>query len=270
MTAPMVGRGPSDFRGPGGERGGRPTRPAIDLEVLRTEVLTSRMVRVVLGGPGIAAYQHNDSTDRYVKILFPLPSVDGGGEGRTAVRTYTVRRYDAAAAELWIDVVQHGDAGIAGPWAAGARPGDRTSLRGPGGGYAPDPSADAHLFVGDPAAFPAIAAAVEALPAGAVVLAVLWAHDEEEASYLDLPPSAAVRWVLADRDATSMVDAVRDLSLPAGRVQAFVHGELRQVQAIRKHLTEQRGFTGDDLSISGYWRQGLDEDAFQQEKRATR
>lgn len=255
MTAPMGG--------------GRPNRPAIDLEVIRTEQLTSRMVRVVLGGPGLDAYQHNDATDRYVKLLFPQPAADGG-EPRTVVRTYTVRRFDPDAAELWIDVVQHGDAGIAGPWAAAATPGDRLSLRGPGGGYAPDPSAPAHLFVGDPAAFPAIAAAVEALPAGADVHAVLWAHDAEEASYLDLPEQASVRWLLADRDTATLVDAVRGLDLPGGRVQAFVHGELRQVQALRTHLTEERGIAGDDLSISGYWRQGLDEDAFQQEKRTAR
>ena len=44
-----------------------------------------------------------------------------------------------------------------------ARPGDRIHLSGPGGAYAPDPTADWHLLVGDESALPAIAAAVDAL-----------------------------------------------------------------------------------------------------------
>ena len=39
-------------------------------------------------------------------------------------------------------VVDHGDVGLAGPWAAAARPGDPVRLLGPGGAYAPDEGAD--------------------------------------------------------------------------------------------------------------------------------
>jgi NADPH-dependent ferric siderophore reductase len=251
----------------GGRRAGRADRPAIDLEVRRTERLTPRMVRVVLGGPGLAAYHHNTSTDRYVKLVFPVAGAD-----RPRIRTYTVRRFDEAAGELWIDVVQHGDEGIAGPWAGAARPGDPISLRGPGGGYAPDPAAPWHLFVGDPAAFPAIASALEKLPDDAVVHAVLRAHDEAEAAYLDLPPGSRVRWLIGDRpgdDEVSLLDAVRALDLPDGDGQAFVHGELHEVRAMRSYLLDDRRIAPERLSLSGYWRHGLDEEGFQQEKRGT-
>ena len=43
------------------------------------------------------------------------------------VRTYTVRRVDAENGRLQIDFVMHGDEGIAGPWAAAARPGPVSS-----------------------------------------------------------------------------------------------------------------------------------------------
>ena len=66
-----------------------------------------------------------------------------------------------------IDFVIHGDEGLAGPWAAHAQPGDEISFMGPGGKWAPSADADAHLLVGDEAAIPAIAAALEALPADA-------------------------------------------------------------------------------------------------------
>jgi NADPH-dependent ferric siderophore reductase len=63
-------------------------------------------------------------------------------EAWPAVRTYTIRRWLPEAREMWVDFVVHGDAGIAGPWAANAQPGDPFRFMGPGGGYAPDPDAD--------------------------------------------------------------------------------------------------------------------------------
>ena len=41
---------------------------------------------------------------------------------------------------------------------------------GPAGAYSPDPDADWHLMVGDESALPAIAASLEAVPAGAPVV----------------------------------------------------------------------------------------------------
>ncbi len=241
-----------------GRRGGR-DRPAIDLEVLRTEQLTPSMVRVVLGGDGLAAYDDKPFTDRYVKLVFP-------GDDRPRIRTYTVRSYDALAGELVIDVVQHGDAGIAGPWAANARPGDLISLRGPGGAYRPDLDADWYLFVGDPAVFPAIACAVESLPPDARVVVVARAHDQDEAAYLQLPDDVEVHWLVDDAD-RGLVDMVASLSFSDGRIDAFVHGELHEVRALRRHLIDERGVPVEQLSISGYWREGLVEDEFQQAKR---
>ena len=55
---------------------------------------------------------------------------------------------------------------MAGPWAAAVRPGDVLVFEGPSGGYLPDPEADWHLMIGDESALPAIAASLEAVPAG--------------------------------------------------------------------------------------------------------
>ena len=129
--------------------------------VTRTEWVTPHLVRVVLGGPGLAGFGAGEFTDHYVKLLLPDPAT-----GATIRRTYTVRRWDAAAGELWIDFVHHGDEGLAGPWAAAAQPGDEIAFNGPGGEYTPDPTADWHLFVGDASALPAISASLERVPYG--------------------------------------------------------------------------------------------------------
>ncbi|MCW0214166.1 MAG: siderophore-interacting protein [Pseudonocardia sp.] len=262
-------------------------RRATTLQVRRTERLTPHMVRVVAGGDELAAFPDTAYTDRYVKILFPAPGVsypepfdieairrDRPRAEWPSTRTYTVRALDLEAGEITIDFVHHGDTGLAGPWAAAARPGDTLRLLGPGGAYAPDPGADWHLLVGDEAALPAIAAALEALPVGAaahVLVQVENADDQQE-----LPAGADVRvtWLhragAADGGAGQLLDAVRALEFPPGRVHAFVHGEAGEVRGLRRHLLDERGVERDALSVSGYWRRGRDQDGFQADKAAER
>ncbi len=254
-------------------------RPAHSLTVLRTERLTPRMVRVVAGGPGLAGVPANEHTDAYVKLLFfpggpPAPPVDVAElrerlprEQWPVTRTYTVRRLDHAAGELTVDFVHHGDEGLAGPWAANARPGDAMLFLGPGGAYSPAADADWHLLAGDEAALPAIGAAVEALPAGAKALAVIEVADAGERQEFDAVAEVDVRWVLRS-EGGSLVEAVRALRFPTGDVRAFVHGETGAVKELRAHLLQERGIERDRLSISGYWRRGMDEDSFQAAKRA--
>ena len=147
-------------------------------EVIRTETLTPSLVRVVLGGDGLADYEHVAFTDAYVNVALPpagasyaAPFDPAEVRDRLAPeewplrRRYTVAGWDAAARELTLDFVVHGDAGAAGPWARDAAPGDRLVLTGPSGGYSPDPTADWHLMVGDESALPAIAASAAAVPA---------------------------------------------------------------------------------------------------------
>src|SRR3954469_22549433 len=137
-------------------------------EVVGTSRLTPHMIRVVLGGDGLSGFPAGEHTDHYVKLVFPPDSPD---PERPVTRTYTVRAWDAAAGELTLDFVWHGDEGLAGPWAAAARPGDRIQSLGPGGGSTRSPAADWHLLAGDESALPAIGAALERLPAGARALA---------------------------------------------------------------------------------------------------
>jgi NADPH-dependent ferric siderophore reductase len=260
------------------ERSGRLTH----LTVLRTEWLTPHMIRVVAGGAGIAEFRANGFTDAYVKLQFPVPGVvypdpmdlkqvraEYPREQWPKMRTYTVRGYDQHAGELTFDFVYHGDEGLAGPWAANARPGDPLMFAGPGGGYAPSPDADWHLLVGDEAALPAIGAALEAMPAGAVAHAVIEVADAEEEQALVTKADARITWLHRSTGA-DLVDTVRTMPFPPGDVHAFVHGEADFVRALRRHLLDERGVVKERLSISGYWRRGKDEDGWQAEKAAER
>jgi NADPH-dependent ferric siderophore reductase len=260
----------------------KPARRATEAVVTRVEQLTPHMVRVVVGGAALATIDAGAFTDHYVKILFPPPGVSYPEpfdvaairealprEQWPVVRTYTVRKWVPEVPEMWIDFVVHGDAGIAGPWAAAAKPGDPVRFMGPGGGYAPDPAADWHLLAGDESALPAIGAALDGMPAGAAVHAFIEVADAAEEQELTGEGDARITWLHRGRRPVgdALVEAVRKLDFPAGRVHAFVHGEATFVKELRAHLRRERGLPMGQLSISGYWRRGMNEDGWQSSKR---
>ncbi|MFJ2896953.1 siderophore-interacting protein [Streptomyces sp. NPDC087218] len=264
------------------ERPARQAPKAQGAQVLRTERITPHMVRVVFGGEGLADFELSGCTDHYVKICFAPEGADyphpfdmarireeQPRELWPTTRTYTVRSWDPAARELAIDFVVHGDEGLAGPWAARATPGEQVTLLGPGGGYAPDASADWHLLAGDESALPAVAAALEQMPAGAVVHAFVEVADAEEEQKIVTPEGVGVTWLHRGERPVgeALVAAVRELEFPAGDVQAFVHGEAGFVKEIRRHLRLDREIPLSRLSISGYWRLGQNDDAWRSVKR---
>lgn len=249
-------------------------------QVVRTERLTPHMQRVVLGGDGLAEFTAGTRTDHYVKLLFPAEGVtypqpfdmqrvreEFPREQWPVTRTYTVRAWDPELRELTLDFVLHGDEGLAGPWAMRVQPGETVAFGGPGGAYAPDPSADWHLLVGDESALPAIACALESLPDGAKAYAFVEVAGPEEEQKIN--SDVDVRWLHrgARPLGQALVEAVRALEFPAGRVHAFVHGEAAFVKELRGLLRVERGIPREDLSISGYWRLGHNEDGWQASKR---
>lgn len=268
------------------DRPARSKRVVNRARVVRTRRLTPHMVRVVLGGESLSGFGAGEWTDHYVKLLFPAPGAGWQSypepfdldavrrelprERWPLTRTYTVREWDPDALELSLDFVVHGDRGLAGPWAERARPGEEVRFLGPGGAYAPSPAADWHLLAGDESALPAIAASLERVPAGAPVRALIEVAGPEERQRLRAPADAEMVWLYRDGGPAgeALVDAVCGMEFPAGRVHAFVHGEAGMVKRLRRHLRHDRGIAREQLSISGYWRLGHDEDGWQSSKKA--
>jgi len=262
----------------------RNSRPQVNLTVLRTEQLSPHLVRVIAGGPGFAGYSNNDFVDRYVKIVFPQPGVayeepldlwkireTMPRELWPHTRTYTVRWVDEEAQELAIDFVVHGDEGLAGPWALQAKPGDSLVFTGPGGGYNPDAAADWHLFAGDDAALPAIAASIEALPADAKGLAFLEVDSERDVLEIKAPAGVELSWLFREGvpagSGSFLLDAVRNADWLPGRVHVFAHGERGYMKGLRDVFFREHELERGQVSLSGYWAQGRVEDQFQAEKK---
>ena len=253
-------------------------------EVIRTETLTPTLVRVVLGGDGLADYEHVPHTDAYVNLALPpagtsyeAPFDPVEVRDRLAPqewpvrRRYTVRDWDPASRELTIDFVVHGDLGAAGSWALGARPGDLLVLTGPSGDYSPDPTADWHLLIGDEAALPAIAASAAVVPVGVPLVVRLVCDGPGHELPIETDALLDLVWLHRTGegdDADLLVDAVRDLPFLRGRVHAFVHGEAGEIRAVRRHLLAERAVPRADVSVSAYWRRFMSDEAWRQVKAA--
>ncbi|HTQ22653.1 siderophore-interacting protein [Mycobacterium sp.] len=273
-------------------------RPLQTFQVVGTQQLAPHMVRVALGSNDFDTFVPSKFTDSYVKLVFVADDLDDSAvaalpqpltldsfaelppEDRPSVRTMTVRRVDEAAREIAVDIVVHGEHGVAGAWAAAAQPGQRIYLMGPGGAYTPDPAADWHLLAGDESALPAIAAALEALPAGAVGKAFIEVAGPEDEIPLTAPESVEVHWVYRggradlvpeDRagDFAPLIEAVTTAEWLPGQVHVFIHGEAQAVMHnLRPYIRKKRDVEAKwASSISGYWRRGRTEESFRQWKK---
>lgn len=270
------------------------------LEVLRTESLTDHLIRIWFGGSGFDDFVPAPAgaalpdTDMYVKIVFPPAgrelvypdpfdadriAAEFAPEDQPVLRTYTVRHYDPAASEIAIDFVVHGQEGIAGPWAARAQPGERVTFRGPGSGYRPDPEAPWHLLVSDEAGLPALAAALEGMPADATVRVFIEVGGPDDEINLRAPEGTEITWVHRGASSDAAGDEVSGDNAPIiavvraaewlnGEPQVFIHGEAQTVMKnLRRYVRAERGVSARRASsISGYWRRGRTEEGFRQWK----
>ncbi|MCK5891899.1 siderophore-interacting protein [Aeromicrobium sp.] len=243
-----------------------------ELEVLRREVVTPRMVRVVLGGPGLAGFASTTAPDEHVKLVFPDP--DGttrppvlGDDGETLVwprpfpenREYTIRRFDEAAGEVWIDFVVH-PGGLASDWAQQAERGESLWVAGPRPSDPVPPELDHHVLLADHTALPAVARWLEELRDGVDAQVAVLVPDAAEEQDLAVRPGVSVVWLhLDDPDVAAAGDDVLGrhldaLDLPGdGRVFLWAAGEAGVLKPVRR-WARAHGFARGTCDIAGYWR----------------
>ena len=260
----------------------KPVRRPLLTTVVSATALTDHMIRIVVAGDDLDGFGVGEFTDHYVKLQFPPPGASYTApfdpteikatrpkEEWHRQRTYTVRNFDPERRELTIDFVHHGDTGLAGPWAAKAKPGDHLQLVGPGGDYSPDPEADWHLLAGDEAVIPSIAVALGRIPPDRAAHVFIEVEDESEIVDLPCPGELRINWLLREgreRGKSDLVlDAIRELDFPEGEVHAFVHGEAGMVRAVRRHLLE-RGVPQAAMSATGYWKLARTEEGWREDK----
>lgn len=254
------------------------------VQVVRITEITPRMRRITLGGAEMTGFPA-DRQGSHVKVLIPrvgqvrpvLPVLGPSGpqwppaDVRPFARTYTVRAYDPAVDELDLDFVLHTHGGPATQWAGNAAVGAWVGIAGPGQRDPLPQQAEWYLFAGDESALPAIAAQVERLPRGARGCVLVEVADAADEQHLETPAGVRVQWVhrsaVAAGKRAPLVEEVQRLTWPdAGTIFGWVAGEEGAVKAIRSLLLTQRGLERSAVHAVPYWKAGMAEEAYHDER----
>jgi NADPH-dependent ferric siderophore reductase len=209
-------------------------------EVLRREQLSPHLVRLTLGGPGLAGFTSTGIPDEWVGLVVP---------GQFQSRYYTVVSFSDG--ELLLDVVVH-DVGLVTEWAAGDVVGETVTILEPKGSFAMPASAGWLMLVGDLTAIPAMARIAATID----VPARIWAEVPE------VPPGyfadgADITWLEQPGDGQSrLAEVVQGLDWPEGEGYFWMAGESAQMRAIRKHLMREIRLPSTAYDVMGYWRGG--------------
>ena len=225
------------------------------LDVIAKRQITPNMLRVTLGGPGLADFPA-EQTSAYIKLRLPDQAA-----GREVVRTYTVRAHRSD--EIDVDFALHEECGPATLWAMNAQVGDSITVGGPGPRKLVHPDADWYLLVGDMTALPAISGNLELLPDTARGTAVIEVMDEADIQDLEKPPHLNIEWVINPRpghDSAPLVERARSVAWAPGAASVWAACEFTSMRQLRDYFRNERGLNSGNLYISSYWKAGLTED----------
>lgn len=235
------------------------------LTVIARQAVTPNMLRVTLGGPGLAGFPDGQAGG-YLKLRVPS---DGG---RPCVRTYTIS--GQRAGELDVDFALHADRdGLAGPatsWAVGTAAGEVLEVGGPGMAKPLPPGHGFYLIAGDMTSLPAISVNLAALPADACGFAAIEISDAVDRQDLPCPAGVEIAWLVKEpgSDPDLLARTLRARSWPTGSLYAWVACEFAAMRVLRTYLRDERGLGPDRLYISSYWQAGSTEDRHRDVKRA--
>jgi NADPH-dependent ferric siderophore reductase len=238
---------------------GQPGGPLADaalwhLTVVESGLVTPAMRRLVFTAPGLDKLQYRAGQDLMLRV--PL------SEGKVVNRRYTIRSFDSTSSSVTIDVSLHAT-GPGTDWIATAGPGDAIDAIGPRGKITVDDGADWHLFVVDETGLPGALAMMEALPSGAVAIALAEIDTPADEQEPDAVTAGTIdlRWLHRQGqhqpgDPELLVEAAGAVVWPTGRGRAYIAAENRVVRAIAQIL-ESRGLEAEQISPKAYWRRGL-------------
>lgn len=208
------------------------------------EQISAHLVRLVLGGEGLAEFTSTGIADEWVGLVVP---------GQFQSRYYTVRSFTGT--ELTLDIVVH-DVGLVTEWAKGECVGDTVTITEPKASYLPPADTTWIMLVGDLTAMPAMARiSAEALAADPEVDLRIWAEVPDDLTgYLALADDR-ITWVSPPaQGASALAELVADLDFPSAPGYFWMAGESAQMRAIRKHLMREVKLPSTHYDVMGYWR----------------
>jgi NADPH-dependent ferric siderophore reductase len=238
--------------------------------VIGVRRLSPNMVRIRFGGEDLRRFSSSGFGDERIVIFFPLAGqrhtpepvfVDGqldysDSPGRPQTRSYTVRRWIPAQAELEIDFVVH-QGGVAAAWAMDAQLDDRVGLSTTDGWHSPPDGTAWQLLLADMTGLPALGRIVEELPTGAKAHAIVETIHEDDTQTFETSGDVTYEWVHGTGHGlgpSALLDALKAYEFPAGPGYIWLAGEAAISRAVRTYVRRELGWPIDRFEIIGYWR----------------
>jgi NADPH-dependent ferric siderophore reductase len=168
-------------------------------------------------------------------------------------RTYSIWAYQDDSIELC--VFDHGEAGPGSAWSRKIGVGQPVTFGRPEGKFVVR-QAPYHVFVGEETASVAFGPMLRALPATAEVHGVVEVDAPEDR--LPLPESITWRFREGAAAASSqtLAEAVAKLTLPDAPGIAYLAGEARTIQLVRRHLVRDRNWPRRNVLTKPFWTPG--------------
>ncbi len=245
--------------------------------VLSVNRLTASMTRVRLKVPQGNRLLPSGHPDEWVRLALPpaegetvtLPVLmENGKWGRPdgsqhcPNRPYTVRRWNAEAGEMIIDIVLH-EGGIASSWARIAKVGDVVGICNPEGRFHLPDDSDWLLMLTDITGLPAVGRVLEGLTQEFRVIAHIEVPFTEDRQALETEADLSIFWHVChglkpERPGYTELDRIAQTitQLPEGPGYIYIAGEARAVSAARKHFRDTLGFNKARIDAVGYWIEG--------------
>jgi NADPH-dependent ferric siderophore reductase len=178
---------------------------------------------------------------------------------RDLLRTYTVWQRDGEGIELC--VLDHDDtAGPGARWARRLRVGDPVTFGGPEGHFVLG-DGPYHVFAGEETAAVAFGAMLRALPAATPASGVVEVDEPEDRLPLPRELDWQYRHGRPAAASPTLLEAFTRLELPAEPGVAYLAGEARTIQLLRRHLVSDRGWPRQAIRMKPFWtpgKRGLD------------
>lgn len=241
-------------------------------QVAAIQKISTHLKRFVLSGADLADFPSGHD-GAHVKVLLPhpgeiLPNLDIKGERPAIKRSYTIREFDAINKELVIDFVIDCHQGPATDWAAGAKVGDYLGIAGPGVRKLTDFNAESYLLIGDITSVNAVNGYAKFIHPQATIKAFITVPTRADIIAMDGEEQLQINWRIGDENPADMTECVRALAADMPKnSQVFIGLEASQLRAVKSILLSELEFNRLHLHATGYWKQGLDADRFNSDKK---
>jgi NADPH-dependent ferric siderophore reductase len=222
--------------------------------------LTRRMRHVVISGADLAG--RDWTPGQQVRVMFTNLTQPRAWLGvrqlREQARTYSLWDYDPDAGRYELIALDHGGDGPGERWARAVAAGDPAIVSVPEGRFHARTGSPYHLFAGEETAAVCFGAILRALPAGEAVHGAVESETAEE--HLDLPRGEQLVRVARNGAGASpslaLVEALRTLALPDVPGTAYLAGEAKTIQALRRQLVDERGWSRGSILTKPFWTPG--------------